>query len=184
MGGQQRDERVGRARLGVRESARSAGANLIPSWPAVKCAASARRDDSVGAAAPSAASRSPATHGTRSSSLFHSAPSTPPAVSTRAISGTARDRSNQCSDCAQRTASTDPSASGIASAGPARARADGTRLRSSASIASSGSTAVTSAPRSASSAVSLPVPAPRSSTRSPLRSRPSGATHHCTASGG
>ncbi len=92
--------------------------------------------------------------------------------------------SNQCIDCPHSTASTDPSASGIASAGPCSARADGSCRRNSASIASSGSTAVTSAPSAASTAVSFPVPAPRSSTRSPARSRPVGATHQRTASAG
>ena len=92
--------------------------------------------------------------------------------------------SNQCIDCAHSTASTEASASGIASAGPCSARTDGSRRRSSASIASSGSTAVTSAPSSASIAASLPVPAPRSSTRSPATGRPVGATHQATASAG
>ena len=80
-------------------SARSVGVNsAMPNCSGPKLAASVRRRDSDGDAAPSAASCNPATHGTRSSSLFHSAPSVPPGTSTRAISGSARDRLNQCSD--------------------------------------------------------------------------------------
>ena len=44
----QRDQRVGRARLGVGELGPLHGANRWPNWSAVKCAASARRDDSGG----------------------------------------------------------------------------------------------------------------------------------------
>jgi hypothetical protein len=77
----------------------------------------------------------------------------------------ATSMSNQCRALPANTASTDASGSGIASALPGRARTVGSALRNSLSIAGSGSTAMTWAPNASSVAVSLPVPAPRSSTR-------------------
>jgi hypothetical protein len=91
----------------------------------------------------------------------------PPGTSTRAISGPATAMSNQCIAWPATTASTQPSGSGIDSALPARAGTAGSAPDSSASIAGSGSTATTSAPTATNAAVSLPVPAPRSSTRAP-----------------
>jgi len=110
-------------------------------------------------------SASPATQPTRSSSTFHSPARTPPGLSTRAISGSARSMSNQCIACAASTASRLASGSGISSALPGTERTAGIARRNSASICGSGSTAVTSAPRPASIVVSLPVPAPTSATR-------------------
>ncbi|MFF5279823.1 hypothetical protein [Streptomyces sp. NPDC000133] len=55
--------------------------------------------------------------------------------------------SNQCLALPASTASTDASGSGITSALPGRARTPGSERRSSVSIAGSGSTAMTSAPK-------------------------------------
>jgi hypothetical protein len=73
--------------------------------------------------------------------------------------------SNQCMAWPASTASRLASGSGISSALPGTELTSGIVRRSSASICGSGSTAVTSAPRPASVAVSLPVPAPMSATR-------------------
>ena len=70
-----------------------------------------------------------------------------------------------------KTASTDASSSRISSAAPARTSASGTRVSRSSRSSSSGSTAITRAYRATSTCVSLPVPAPRSST---VASRSSG----------
>lgn len=91
----------------------------------------------------------------------------PPGTKTLAISGPATSMSDQCMALPAHTASTDASVSGIASALPGSARTSGKARRSSASIAGSGSTAVVSAPTALRVAVSLPVPARRSSTRGP-----------------
>jgi len=127
-------------------------------------------------------SASPATQPTRSSSTFHSPARTPPGLSTRAISGSARSMSNQCIACAASTASRLASGSGISSALPGTERTAGIARRNSASICGSGSTAVTSAPRLSSVAVSLPVPAPRSPTRTGCRSRTGSSAHRTAAS--
>ena len=127
-------------------------------------------------------SASPATQPTRSSSTFHSPASTPPGLSTRAISGSARSMSNQCMAWPASTASRLASGSGIASALPGTERTAGIARRNSASICGSGSTAVTSAPRPASVAVSLPVPAPRSATRTGWRSRTGSSAQRTAAS--
>ena len=66
-----------------------------------------------------------ATQPTRSSSTFHSPASTPPGVSTRAISGIARSMSNQCMAWPARTASALPSGAGICSALPGSDRTEG-----------------------------------------------------------
>jgi len=127
-------------------------------------------------------SASSATQPTRSSSTFQSPAITPPGVSTRAISGIARFMSNQCMACAASTASTLASGSGTSSALPGTERTSGIARRNSASICRSGSTAVTSAPRRASIAVSLPVPAPMSTTRSGRRAETGSSTHRTAAS--
>ena len=127
-------------------------------------------------------SASPATQPTRSSSTFHSPASTPPGRSTRAISGRARSMSNQCMAWPARTASRLASGSGISSALPGTERTPGIARRSSASICGSGSTAVTSVPRPASVAVSLPVPAPMSATRTGCRARTGSSAHWTAAS--
>ena len=80
------------------------------------------------------------------------------------------------------TASTLASASGSSSALPGTDRTPGIARRSSASICGSGSTAVTSAPRRTSMAVSFPVPAPMSATRSGRRSLTGSSTHSTAAS--
>ena len=125
---------------------------------------------------------SSATQPTRSSSTFHSPASTPPGLSTRAISGNARSRSNQCMAWPASTASTLASGSGSSSARPGTERTAGIARRNSASICGSGSTAVTSAPRRTSVAVSLPVPAPMSATRTGRRSRTGSSAHRTAAS--
>jgi hypothetical protein len=125
---------------------------------------------------------SSATQPTRSSSTFHSPTRTPPGASTRAISGSARSRSNQCMAWPARTTSLLASASGSRSALPRAERTSGSARRSSASISGSGSTAVTSAPRRTSMAVSFPVPAPMSATRSGRRSRTGSSAHSAAVS--
>ena len=89
--------------------------------------------------------------------------------------------SNQWNAVPTSTASTEASGNGTASALPTTARTCGRRCRSSASIAGSGSTAVTATPAQTSPEVSAPVPAPRSSTSS--TGRPAPARHHVIASG-
>ena len=122
---------------------------------------------------------SSATQPTRSSRSFHTRPSVPPGDSTRATSGAARTGSTQCQACANSTASTDPSGSGICSAVPASAGVPGSTRVSSARMPSDGSTATTSRPRATSWRVSFPVPAPRSRTR-----RAVGGSSQSSAPGG
>ena len=83
---------------------------------------------------------------------------------TRAISASAAGQSNQWNASATNTASTLPSGNGIRSALPSYTSACGTCATSWDRIAGSGSTATTRANRPTSTRVSLPVPAPRSST--------------------
>ena len=61
-----------------------------------------------------------------------------------------------------KTASTEASGSGMASAVAISARTPGSPAASCATIPASGSTAITSRPRARSAIVSSPVPAPRS----------------------
>ena len=115
-----------------------------------------------------------ATQPTRSSSTFHSPAKTPPGVSTRAISGKARSMSNQCMAWPARTASTLPSGSGISPRSPAPTAPRG--APGAARRACSGRVP----PRYVGAegtrvAVSLPVPAPMSTTRSGWRARPAQA---------
>ncbi len=91
-------------------------------------------------------------------------PRRPAGRSTRAISGSAIAWSNQWNAWAHVTTSVDPSGSGIASALPSSAPSPGSTASSSARISASGSTAVTRCPSATSPRVSLPVPAPRSTT--------------------
>src|SRR5436190_7127535 len=90
--------------------------------------------------------------------------SPPRGLRTRTISPTVSSLAYQWKASAVKTASTEPSGTGIASARPASASAPGTNSSSTARIASSGSTAITRPNRGTRSRVSLPVPAPRSST--------------------
>jgi len=120
-----------------------------------------------------------ATHGSASSRMFQTSDRVPPGTRTRAISGTASAASNQCQAWATTTASTLASPSGIRSAVPASTAAPGTAAASCSRIAREGSTAVTVSPASTSERVSLPVPAPRSSTLLARR-----GTSHSTADGG
>ena len=106
------------------------------------------------------------------------------AVATRARSRRpTRPLANQWNASPEKTASTLASASGIDSPRPASASAPGTTSSSTARIASSGSTATTRANRGTSSRVSLPVPAPRSST-SAAGPRPSSAITWSSSSTG
>jgi len=88
----------------------------------------------------------------------------PPGRSTRWISASAAVPSNQWNAEPTNTASTAPSASGIASAVPSSASAAGTWRTRIARISASGSTAIRRPTRGASTVDSLPVPAARSST--------------------
>jgi hypothetical protein len=124
----------------------------------------------------------PATHSTRSSSWFHSAPTTPPGRSTRAISANARSTSNQWNAWPASTASIEASGKGIRSAVPVSAVTDGNRLDNSASMPASGSTAVTDKPRDSNPSVSFPVPAARSSTSRTGRWEPA-STHRIPSIG-
>ena len=133
---------------------------------AIGSAAIARDAEST-SPAPFSASVSSATQATVSSRAFQTRPSTPPGTSTRAISLSARGASNQWNACPASTASAFASASGIASAVPARAAMPGRLSASAARMFASGSTAVTSAPVARITSVSLPVPAARSTTRRP-----------------
>ncbi len=112
----------------------------------------------------STVSVSSATQPCESSRVFQTRAIRPPGRSTRTISESATSWSNQWNACAHVTTSAEPSASGMDSALPRTAVAPGTACRSSASISSSGSTAVTRWPSATSERVSLPVPAPRSTT--------------------
>src|SRR4051794_11373076 len=115
--------------------------------------------------------------------MFQRITSAPRGRRTRAISATESSVANQWNASAEKTASTLPSASGIASPRPASASARGTTSSSTARIASSGSTATRRANRGTSARVSLPVPAPRSST-SESAPRPSSATTWSSSSSG
>src|SRR5262249_53186774 len=84
---------------------------------------------------------------------------------------------------AVKPASTESSATGIDSARPASASAEGTTSSSTPRIASSGSTAITRSNRRTRSRVSLPVPAPRSTTVAPGPSSRSAATRSISSTG-
>ena len=92
----------------------------------------------------STSATSSSNHGSPSSpARFHMTASPPPGRSTRAISPGARSRSNQWNASATKTASTDASGSGIASAVPSSTRTPG-RRESTRRMPSTGSTATTS----------------------------------------
>src|SRR5438105_39494 len=115
--------------------------------------------------------------------MFQRITSAPRGRSTRPISATDLSDANQWNASAEKTASTSPSARGISSALPRRASAPGTTSSSTPSIAASGSTARTRANRRTSDRVSLPVPAPRSSTSASGRSPRSETTRSSSSSG-
>src|SRR3954465_11711308 len=115
--------------------------------------------------------------------MFHRITSAPRGRRTRAISATESSVANQWNASAEKTASTLPSASGIASPWPATASARGTTSSSTTRSASSGSTATTRANRGTSARVSLPVPAPRPIT-SGFPPSPSSATTWSSSSSG
>jgi len=115
-----------------------------------------------------------------SSSAFHSAASTPPGRSTRAISSAAGSGLNQWNAWPTSTASTEASGSGMSSAVPGSAFTEGSSARSTASISGSGSTAVTRADRRTRDAVSFPVPAARSSSSSSPRRAEAGDSGELT----
>src|SRR2546423_1203161 len=115
--------------------------------------------------------------------MFQKTTSAPCGRSTRTISASAAGVANQWNASPEKTASTTPSSRGIASALPGRASAPGTPSSRTASIASAGSTATTRSNRGTSARVSLPVPAPRSSTAASGRS-PRSATIRSSSSSG
>ncbi|MNR21689.1 hypothetical protein D3C85_1386030 [compost metagenome] len=90
---------------------------------------------------------------------------------------------NQWKACAQTTASTLASGSGMASAVPASTVASGSLAASWARISATGSTATTLAPVAANRRVNLPVPAPRSTTDLPGAS-PRVSRSQCVSSAG
>src|SRR5580765_2131475 len=119
----------------------------------------------------------------KSTGMFQRITSAPRGRNTRAISATDSSPANQWNASAEKTASTLPSASGIASPRPASTSAAGTTSSSTARIASSGSTATTRSNRGTSSRVSLPVPAPRSSTSASGSSPSSSITRSSNSTG-
>ena len=142
-----RSARSAAARTATRRTRRPTARSAVRrSAPTARAAVRAPR--------PAAAARSP-------TSASWTIASPPRGRSTRAISAIAARASNQWNASPTNTASTLASSSGIASAEPARTSPS----RISARIASFGSTATTCANRRASSLVSRPVPAARSSTR-------------------
>ena len=150
---------------------------------AARCAARvARRPDSrrsPGAMrrARGAARRRPARRGcataretqaTRSSRRFQIS-ATAAGRSTRATSAVAASGSNQWNACAAITASTLAPGSGMCSATASSGSAAGAVCASSSRIPATGSSAITRAPLPVSALVSLPVPAPSSSSVRPAR---------------
>ncbi len=126
------------------------------------------------------------THGTDSSRRFHASTNRPPGRSTRWTSDRARIASNQWNACAATTASTEPAGRGMASAVPSTISTPGAPPSAAASFVrmpGTGSRATIRAPVGTSSVVSLPVPAPSSSTVRPGR-RSSRSTIAPTASSG
>src|SRR3954449_11119857 len=115
--------------------------------------------------------------------MFQSRTSAPRGRRTRAISATDSPDANQWNASAEKTASTSASRAGIASPLPSLASASGTTSCSTSSIAASGSTAITRANRATSARVSLPVPAPRSSTDAAGPSTSSATTRSSSSSG-
>ena len=115
----------------------------------------------------------------RWSKEFHTSATCPPGLRTRAISGIATSWSNQWKAWAATTTSTLRSLAGISSAPATLALTSGTRRSSTASMAGSFSVAKTAWPWSTICRVSLPVPAPSSST---ILASPSSS--HATASAG
>src|SRR3954470_2957517 len=101
--------------------------------------------------------------------MFQKMTSPPRGRRTRAISATLSSLAYQWKASAVKTASTESSGSGIASPRPSSASAPGTTSARTSRIPASGSTATTRPNRGTRSRVSLPVPAPRSST---VESRP------------
>jgi hypothetical protein len=102
---------------------------------------------------------------------------------TRRISLSAAGLSNQWKASAIVTAATEASGSGIASARPSIARSGPMAAASSSRSAPCGSTAKTSWPAASSARLSLPVPAPRSSTGA-AGVMPSSAASAPTTAGG
>ena len=123
------------------------------------------------------------THATLSSRTLNTSAARPPGRSTRCISDSARMASNQWNACATTMASTDALGSPIDSAVPSTVSTPGAVSSSLARIASTGSIARIRAPDGPRRRVSLPVPAPSSSSVRP-GARPSVATIASTASGG
>src|SRR5690349_2498653 len=117
------------------------------------------------------------------SGRFHRRPRPPPGRSTRWISASAASASNQWNAAATKTGSTLPPASGISSALPGRTSASGSRSESTRRISAIGSTAITRPASGTSAAVSLPVPAARSSTVD-AGMTPSSPASQASASGG
>ena len=143
--------------LDVAEGACSTG----PNRPLASIGSTAPRSTPV---LPTIASLSSVTQASLSSRTFQTSATRPPGRSTRAISRSAGPWSNQWNACAAVTTSTLSAASGIASAPPSTAVASGTPRAGASSISGSGSTAVTRCPSATRDRVSLPVPAPRSTT--------------------
>src|SRR5215468_2516134 len=140
--------------------------------------------------APPRANASSSTASTRSSSgdscsrkMFQKIASAPCDRSTRSSSATVSGVANQWKASPEKTASTAASPTGIDSALPASAAGPGTTSSSTARIRSSGSTATTRANRGTRRRVSLPVPAPRSST-SASRPSPRSATTRSSSPAG
>lgn len=166
---------IGRAQCQVRDASSPKGAATSGPPSASSCSAWL----------PLVISVSRATHGTDSSRMFQTRPSTPPGRSTRPISADAATGSTQCQACPSTAASALSSGSARCSAVPTSVWMPGSAFRSASSIAASGSTAITSVPCSAvisaTTRVSLPVPAPMSTTRGWA---PAGSSSHATASAG
>jgi hypothetical protein len=106
------------------------------------------------------------------SDVFHQMATAPPGRTTRTTSLGARSRSTQCHDWAKVTRSNESAAKGKTLASARTTWASGVRRRKVASICSPWSTATTWAPRPSSPRVEIPVPAPTSPTRLPLRKPP------------
>ncbi len=104
--------------------------------------------------------------------MFQNNASAPPGRSTRRASGTDCSGVVQWNAWAYVTRSAEPSGNGSAWPSARTNGISGLVARSWAAMPGVGSTATTSAPRSRSSRVEMPVPAPTSSTLAPLSGRP------------
>ncbi len=123
-------------------------------------------------------------HGTSKAVVFHQIVSAPPASRTRNASGTDRPGSVHCQDCAYVMRSQEADANGRALPSPLTTGTPGSARRNSPAMASPGSTAITSAPRSRSSTLAIPVPAPTSATRAPAKPRPANSSMESKSSAG